>query len=486
MSDKNLLLLGLDGLDIYFIERNSDELPHLSEMVESGQAGELDSVLPPVTMPAWGCSASGRRPESVGHFDMHILDSDEGGLKYDFVSSGSRMFPGLGFWNYSDSRMAILDVPCAPVEKLNGYMMGGPFNVSGSKTFPEGLADEIEKNVGDVDLDLGGSEEATREKAFRKFEKRRENLNYFLDNKDADVYFYVFRVTDTLMHHCSSDEQLLKSYKICDEYLGELEERPLDIIVLSDHGAVKTTESYSINTWFRDNGYLEMESSDSGKAPLWKRPLLKAGQKALKLGFKDQMIWLNDRYQSLTGEEFRDTSNFDLDSVDWESTEAFSYMIATCRYAGVWVNDDRFPEPAVEDREEKKKELKKEIEEIDYVEKVLLKEEAFIVDAATFPDLVIVYEEGIEQDNQLRSTPVSEINTYMHRKEGFIGLHGDMFDYGEKDADLIDIAPTVLHYLGDDVPDEMDGKVMDIFAEGSEPEERKVESYSEDVSGLDF
>jgi hypothetical protein len=206
----------------------------------------------------------------------------------------------------------------------------------------------------------------------------------------------------------------------------------------------------------------------------------------MKLGFKDQLVKLNNWYSSLTGEEFRKTGKIDLDSVDWSETEAFSYTVATCRYAGVWVNDERFPEGTVEDREAKKKELKGKIEEIGKVERVLLKEEAFEEDVPSFPDLVIVYEEGVKQDSQLRDTPVSEINTYMHRKEGFIGLHGDAFDGVPEGADLVDIAPTVLHYLGEDIPEEMDGKVLDIFAEGSDPANREPERFSEEVSNIDF
>lgn len=154
----------------------------------------------------------------------------------------------------------------------------------------------------------------------------------------------------------------------------------------------------------------------SGRTPLWKKPFLKVGEKALQLGFKYQMVWLNDKYESLTGREFKSTGKIDLDSIDWGKTEAFSYTIATCRYAGVWINDDRFPEGILEDRQAKKEELKDEIENIDLVEEVVLKEDAFIKNVHTFLDLVIVYKEGIEQDSQLRDTTVSEIKTFMHRK----------------------------------------------------------------------
>jgi predicted AlkP superfamily phosphohydrolase/phosphomutase len=482
MANK-LLLLGLDGLDTEFVDENIEELPNISRLRSSASIGKLESVLPPVTIPAWGAAFTGKHPEKLKRFDMEVLDAD---FNYRFSPKERKEFMNNAFWNFSESEFAVLNVPCTEIDEINGYMVTGPFNVSEEDCYPSGLSEEID-DISEIRADMGEKAGQKRKTAFSKFESGKRILNYFLENKSVDTYFYVFQVTDTLMHHCENEKQLLEAYKRADEYLGELMERDLDIIVFSDHGAVKTTESYSINTWFRDNGYLEMEDSgSSGSMPVWKKPLLKIGEKAMQSGFKDQLVKLNNLYESLTGEEFRKTGKIDLDSVDWSKTEAFSYTIATCRYAGVWVNDRRFPEGLVDDRKAKKKELKEKIEKIDKVEKVLLKEEAFQVDVPTFPDLVIFYEEGVKQDSQLRDTPVSEINTYMHRKEGFMGLYGDAFDRVPEGAELIDVAPTVLHYLGEDIPEEMDGKVLDIFAEGTEPAEREPERFSEEVSNIDF
>lgn len=481
---KPLLLLGLDGLDPFIVRRYEDELPNLSRLLGDGESNILESVLPPVTKPGWPSAFTGKRPEKLESFDMFELDGD---FQYEFSPPVNHKFAEKGFWKSTDAKVAVSGAPGSAVTEVNGFMVGGPLSADEESTYPKDLEDELKQEIGESDIDLGQSEKQTRSEALRKFDRNRDILEYFMNEKDAELYFQVFRATDTLMHHSSSDEQLLEAYKEADEYLGELMERDLDIIVFSDHGAVKTTESYSINTWFRDNGYLEMEDSgSSGSMPVWKKPLLKIGEKAMQRGFKDQLVKLNNLYESLTGEEFRKTGKIDLDSVDWSKTEAFSYTIATCRYAGVWVNDRRFPEGLVDDREVKKEELKEKMEEIDKVERVLLKEEAFEQDVPTFPDLVIIYNEGVKQDSQLRDTPISKINTYMHRKEGFMGLYGDAFDRVPEGADLIDIAPTVLHYLGEDIPEEMDGKVLDIFAEGTEPVEREPERFSEEVSNIDF
>lgn len=483
MSDRNLLILGLDGIDPFLIEEYSEELPNLSSLMDDEGSNVLESVLPPVTNPAWGCSFTGKLPESLGRFDMKVLNSD---FEYGFEHLPMEDIMVDGFWEFTDARVGLMDVPCTSISEVNGWVLGGPFNVSDEDAYPEDLSQELKENLGEFDWDISGTGEEKRRKAFDQFEMRKKTLDYFLDNKDADVYFYVFRVTDTLMHHCSEEDQLIEAYRRADEYLGELMDRDLDVMVVSDHGAVKADRSYSLNTWLIQNDFLEMESGSETDPGFLRKFALEVGEKALNLGFKDQLSWLNSKYEDLFGEEFRTTGKLDLEDVNWDETEAFSYTVATCRYTGVWINDDRFPEGIVEDTETKKEDLKKEIEAIEEVEEVLFKEEAFQKDHRLFPDLVVKYSQHVKQDSAVREKPVSEIYTYMHRKEGFIGLHGESFGNIPEGADLVDIAPTVLHYLGENIPEEMDGKVIDIFAEGTDPAERKPERFSGEISNIDF
>jgi predicted AlkP superfamily phosphohydrolase/phosphomutase len=53
MVDGNLLILGLDGIDPFLIEEYSEELPNLSVLMDGDGSNVLESVLPPVTRPAW-------------------------------------------------------------------------------------------------------------------------------------------------------------------------------------------------------------------------------------------------------------------------------------------------------------------------------------------------------------------------------------------------------------------------------------------------
>jgi len=475
-ESKPLIVLGLDGLDPEFVSENLEDLPNLKSLVEKGNTGRLESILPPVTIPAWGCAFSGLRPERVDRFDFHVVDFDD----YSFEPQPRDEFLGKEFWRYTDSKSAIVDVPCAVVDDINGYITRNFFSADGKVAYPDDVAEELEEKLEDISEPDG---ETKIENAHESFEARKDVFNWFLNEKDgAEVYFIVFRLTDTLMHHCETDEQLVDAYKKADSYLGELMDREADIIVVSDHGAEKADRKFAVNTWLKNKGFLDTKESEKA---VRSKLIDKVVDGLVSLGFRSKLAKLNSLYGDLTGEKFKKES-LELDSIDWQETEAFSYMIATCRYAGIWINDERFPSPAVEDREEKKQEIKELLEQHGKVEEVLTAEEAFVEKASTFPDLVVKYVEGFKQTANLLSEETGAEDTYMHRKQGFIGLYGDVFDSVPEGAELVDLAPTVLHYLGQEIPAEMDGSALDIFDEDSEPGSRKPEKISNEVAGLDI
>ncbi len=470
-----LLILGLDGLDPYFVEEHREELPHLAG------GSVLESTLPPITVPAWASSFTGRKPEKLDRFDFQVIDFDS----YDFTPEPHTGFFGKEFWSYMDGKAAIADVPGADLREIDGWMMAGLFDVSEDSSHPPELVNEMEEELGDIQiegLENYDTEKERREAAFSFFERRKDMLYWLLDSRDADVYFTVFRLPDTMMHHCSNDRQMLEAYKKCDEMVSELKERDVDMLVVSDHGAVKATRRFSVNTWLQENGFLEQKAGENRSR--LKNLALRAAEFAERFGFRDYLVWANERYRDVAGEEFVDR-NLDLDTVDWSRTEAFSYMTGVCRYSGIWVNDDRFSNGAVEDREAKKQEIKQEMEKHELVERVLTKEEAFAVDAETFPDLVAVLGGKVKNDSDIKPSVTGKISSYMHRRDGYIATHGDVFSDVES-AELIDLAPTVLHYFGNAVPEEMDGDVLGIFAEGSEPGKREPERFSGEVEDLDF
>src|SRR4051794_41715120 len=43
-----------------------DEIPNIRKLMESGMHGDLASITPPITVPAWACSMSGNTPGQLG------------------------------------------------------------------------------------------------------------------------------------------------------------------------------------------------------------------------------------------------------------------------------------------------------------------------------------------------------------------------------------------------------------------------------------
>ncbi|HXF37705.1 MAG TPA: alkaline phosphatase family protein, partial [Actinomycetota bacterium] len=43
-----------------------DEVPNLRKLMEAGMHGELASITPPITVPAWACAMTGKTPGQLG------------------------------------------------------------------------------------------------------------------------------------------------------------------------------------------------------------------------------------------------------------------------------------------------------------------------------------------------------------------------------------------------------------------------------------
>src|SRR3989442_4320512 len=64
-------VIGLDcGTPQLLFDRLADEVPNINALIERGMHGELASVTPPITIPAWACAMSGRTPGRLGIYGM--------------------------------------------------------------------------------------------------------------------------------------------------------------------------------------------------------------------------------------------------------------------------------------------------------------------------------------------------------------------------------------------------------------------------------
>jgi predicted AlkP superfamily phosphohydrolase/phosphomutase len=105
------------------------------------------------------------------------------------------------------------------------------------------------------------------------------------------------------------------------------------------------------------------------------------------------------------------------------------------------------------------------------------------------PDLVVEADEGYTvSTGSLSPTTFSDATDLVadHKPEGVFLAWGDDIAPGSvpEDSTVFDFAPTVLHGLGDPIPEDAPGRVLsEIFASGSDPAEAAVRTAT--VGGRD-
>src|SRR6476469_8207810 len=89
MSDvKRAMIIGLDCAEPSLVlGRFRDQLPTLSALADAGADGRLESVVPPITVPAWSCMMASRTPGDLGVYGFR----NRADHTYDgaFIADGS-------------------------------------------------------------------------------------------------------------------------------------------------------------------------------------------------------------------------------------------------------------------------------------------------------------------------------------------------------------------------------------------------------------
>src|SRR5204863_896645 len=133
-------------------------LPHIRSLMERGCYGRLESVIPPITVPAWMCMATSQDPGSLGIYGFrNRTDHSYAGL--GTVNSASITAPAI--WDYlgqKGKRVVIMGVPPNyPPRKVNGVSVGcflTPDTNTNDYTYPASVKSELQKVVGEYPVDV--------------------------------------------------------------------------------------------------------------------------------------------------------------------------------------------------------------------------------------------------------------------------------------------------------------------------------------------
>lgn len=514
-----VFVLGLDGATFDLIKPWVErmELPNFARLMKQGCHGKLESVLPPLTTPAWASFATGKNPGKHGIFDF--AKRKPGSYDIEWNTSLSRK--GKSLWNIVSShggRVVVVNIPNNyPLERVNGNMvawMDAPGQTAGY-TYPPELAKEIERNVGDyiiTILDWKENEDLARFRSNlrRMINKRAELTFYLMENKPWDFFTVLFSATDIAQHcfwsfmdpshplHNRNDAEefgdtILETYRHIDQILGELRDRLPDdttLILMSDHGAGPLRSVVNLNKWLEENGWLTFANSTNLGASKRVHSLSQSFarsvlSKTLSLLKRHLSTNTRSRLKSLfPGVRDKIEGVMFSSLIDWERTMAYSLG----SYGNIHINlSNREPEGVVGGgaeyemlRDAISSSLMKLVDPVTgqkVVKRVFRREEIYsgpcVSQAA---DLLVQWDDagyhsvqrfGKQEDavfsDQLHFHLTNIRFTGHHRMDGIFAATG----MGVKEssvidgARIIDIAPTVLHLLGLPVPKDMDGRVLE-------------------------
>lgn len=516
MQPYKLLVIGMDGatFDLILPWASENRLPHLASLIRKGTSAFLRSTVPPMTPPAWASFFTGKNPGKHGVFDF--IELKPGSYDFRFTNGGSVQAKSL--WRLlseAQKKVGILNVPMTyPPERVNGYLISGldaPDEKS-SFTYPPDLYKTLREAIGDYQIDIRhlGNMRGDRERdltlqAFQEIEERRGAAARFLMEKyPADLTVVVFNATDQVQHHFwhymdpqhpqhdpvgakKYGQAIFNIYRQVDEQIGNLlQTLPEDtlVFVVSDHGAGATSNlGLYLNHYLHQIGLLNFENKSLSKSWLHQsaekvdtllRSTLSSKQKA-------RLARLFPRLRTKL-------ESWAAAPLDWASTRAYvneAYIFSP----SIWINlKGRRPQGVVEPGKEYEALIQFLIEKLyqlkdpdtgqQVIKKVYRKEEIYhgrYMDQA--PDLILSWWE--ENSFTVKTSQVERIGLPVlerdtspivggrdlsgaHRLHGILIMSGGPIKQGLtlSEAQIIDVAPTILYLMGRPIPEDFDGRVL--------------------------
>jgi ATP sulfurylase len=293
---KRVLVIGLDCAEPSLVfGKFRAELPNLSRLASAGVWGELSSVTPPITVPAWMCSMTSKDPGQLGIYGFRNR-ADYSYEKLTIANARSVNEPTV--WDYlgrAGKQSYLLGVPPSfPPKPINGGSIGCFLSPSTDSkfTYPESLREQVASVAPNYMVDVPNFRTDDKKWLLGKLYEMTEGhfvvMRHLMKEKDWDFFMSVEIGVDRLHHgfwkyHDATHPKhekgnpLINSihdyYVWLDQRIGsvlELIDDQTTVIVMSDHGAKKMDGGIAINQWLVNEGYLALEERPIGVIPLTK------------------------------------------------------------------------------------------------------------------------------------------------------------------------------------------------------------------------
>ncbi len=489
------IVIGMDGANWDLIEPwlADGTLPNIAALREQSSWGDMLSELPTVTVPNWKCYSTGKNPGKLGVYRFDHIDTK----RRTFTVHTSRSFKSSEYWDYLNKdgiKTGVINMPTTfPPRNIDGFMVsGGPDAVEGEFrsnnipfTYPEKIQSELLERFNyrihpEPMISSGNASDATLDCIYNMVESRFKTAEYLMEKFETDFTHITFFYTQALQHFYFDAAPVRKVWTIVDSHIGDYVDRGYNIIIMSDHGIAKVHTNFYINEWLIQNGYLSIKKS--------------LGDFLLAIGITRERLLKITNALKLTALLGRITPSFILKLIPWNTGVRKNQILnkinwEKSRIIGSTLGPLYFIDPDDTLRNEiidKLKNLNSPYTEAPVFKDVFKREEIYsgpCIDSA--PGLVALQNDGVHVNDGIgRGNIFSRKGHWVGEniRKGFFLFSGENVKAGhlETPVKITDLAPTILHMNGSPVPEDMDGKVLDIFNEESKPEYcRPIEINSE-------
>jgi predicted AlkP superfamily phosphohydrolase/phosphomutase len=451
-----VLVIGLDCASPELVfDKFQDSLPNLTRLRANGIYGNLKSCIPAITIPAWMVMMTGKSPGKLGLYGFRHRK----GYSYTGMwLANSRKISQKAVWDIlkqADKKSCLVSVPPSyPPFKVNGNLVSC-FITPGRDseyTYPPELKAEITNLVGEYIFDVDFRVEQRDNLLSQLYEmtrRRFEVIKHLLKNKEWDFFMFVEIGVDRAHHafwkffdkehHLYQlgnryENAIPDYYRHLDGRIGELLSLVDDdtaVLVVSDHGAKRMKGAFCINEWLVKRGYLILR----------RKPTAKTG--------------------------------FENVDVDWSKTKAWGWG---GYYARIFLNvDGREPQGIIKP-EEYEAERDKLIDELKNITgpdgerwqtKVFKPDETYDEYNGDWPDLMVYLDDlywraagTMGHDSLYLPENDTGPDEAVHAENGMFIIYNAQKDFGgiRMDADIVDIAPTILGLMEMPVPQDMKGR----------------------------
>jgi predicted AlkP superfamily phosphohydrolase/phosphomutase len=459
MGIEKIAVIGLDCCEPSLVfDHWHEDLPNLRRLMQSGPHGNLESCLPPITVPAWTCMSTGKDPGTLGVYGFR----NRRDYSYDRLRTATSLdVREPHVWDIlgqAGKKTIAVGVPQTfpIVRPPNGCMLTGFLtpSIESDYTHPPGLKREIANLVGEYMVDV--PEFRTEDKAwlheqiYTMTDRRFQVCRHLLRTRPWDLFFMVEIGVDRIHHGFwrfmdrehhryapgNSFENVIHDYYVhldglIGELLAELDLKKTAVWVVSDHGSKRLEGGVCFNDWLIREGLLVM-----------KRPVT-------------------------------ETTRFRFEDVDWSRTQVWG---EGGYYGRCFINvQGREPTGTVPQSryEALRDELIAKLEALPDPQGHPLNSRAYKPEAiyenvnGVPPDLIIIF-----GDLRWRSVgTVGNPDIYTrendtgpddanHSQQGLHILSHPSLSAGRRDASIYDVAPTILKMMGHPAPDGLRGTAL--------------------------